>query len=160
MTLIRLFYILILLCLLWAYAGYCFGSIKDPNGLADANDLIGLAVHWLEPGQPVKVVFSFEGIVPHTWTQNQTDGTILVIRSESLAKQTITGIKYRPVGMNEFKEIAMRWKGDPNWKPLVIPDIGKIEPNEPPDPCEPNLAEMLEGVTDKGLITAIKELMK
>lgn len=130
----------------------CLCSLSDPNGLADANDLRGLAAHWLAPGRPAGQLFKYEGIPPHRWTYLQTNGLFVVIKSESTSNISVTGGLFYPVNMADLAAFSKRWKGDPNYVPPP-------EPNLPPDPCEPNLAEMLEGVTDPNMINLIKNLM-
>lgn len=120
-------------------------ALPDPNMAVQ-----DFAAHWLSPGKIVQHVFLFEGVTPFTWTQVQSDGTILVIKAQSEAKITVTGTKYRPVNYLDFAAFAMVYPGDPNY-------VKPVEPNLPP---EPNLADVLAGAGDPNLIEAIKEMMK
>lgn len=139
----------------------CFCSLADPKDSA-WNILVS---HWLEVKSVESKEFDPNVQEKHIFTvwpcYDTTKDDYLVIRTKD-PNTYLEVTKFHRNRMNyvDFAIFARQYAGDPNWIPPVIPDIGKIEPNEPPDPCEPNLAEMLEGVTDKGLITAIKELMK
>jgi hypothetical protein len=122
--------------------------------------LQNLSWHWLQPGPPVKQVFMFEGS-DFSWQYWQTDGLIFVIRMKSEGKFSMTGTLYRPVGMREFAMLSSHWHSrtitpEPEPEPEPEPDL-PAEPNELP--AEPNLAEILAGVTDPNLIPIIKQLM-
>jgi hypothetical protein len=99
----------------------------DPNDMKQLHDL---AHNWIKPVVPVKNVFRFEGITPFIWAFPQADGLVFQIVCTPATSCIVTGTTYRPVNLAEFNRLAAVWKGEPNL------------------PTDPNLADLLSGVTD------------
>jgi hypothetical protein len=109
-------------------------TLSDPNAMTVKE----FARHWLEP------VLVSQSIDPNgikvIHTQTYTKGN----RLRDVTYQVIGWKEYRLFGMSEFADFAQEYPGDPN-TPVIK---------------EPNLAEILVGVTDPNLAAAIKTLMK
>jgi hypothetical protein len=133
-------------------------NTADPNSMKKLQNFVS---GWLLPGETIGKTFSFEGwVIPpatmtvYKWVQKMSDGTYFIIQSESPTYLKVTGTACRAVNYKDFSDrIAKHWIGDPNYKPPV-------EPNEPTDPCEPNLVNIFKTITDPNMRIIIEGLIK
>jgi hypothetical protein len=138
----------------------CLCLAADPNSIQRSKAAWDILVsHWLEvkstdvkefdPNVPSKHIFTI-------WPCNNNRDSYLIVRckdpNDSLQ---VTSFHKNRLDYSDFNMFARGYPGDPNFIPPV-------EPNLLSDPCniDPNLLDILAGVTDTNLLLLFNSLLK